>query len=226
MAVAGAAPYRVDVSPAEITLPQSRLASFELKATRRGDFAGTLALAPTPIIGAQGEAVNLPADQQQVAVYLFFQPDLAPGRYTFDVRSTTQVPFTKKPDGSDKQPLNVVDASTPVTVTIVPGPLVINASVPNKGQVKQGATLEVPIKLARRNGFAGPVTLDLLLNGAAGITTQPVAVPADQDEAKLVIQVAADAAEGPRAHVAVRAVVDVDGQAVELHQPIPLVIQK
>lgn len=226
LAVAGTAPYRVDVTPAEITLPQSRLASFEVKATRRGDFAGALALTPTPIVGVQGEAVNLPADQQQAAAFLFFQSDLAPGRYTFDVRSSTQVPFTKKPDGSDKQPLNVNEASSPVTVTIVPGPLVIEPQVPNKGNLKAGATIEVPIKLVRRNGFAGPVTLDLLLNGAAGLTAAAVVVPADQDQAKLAIVVAADAAEGPRPHVAVRAVVDQSGQMVELHQPIPVVIQK
>ena len=226
LAVAGSAPYRVDVTPAEITLPQSRLASFDVKATRRGDFAGALALTPTPIVGAQGEAVNLPADQQQAAAFLFFQSDLAPGRYTFDVRSATQVPFTKKPDGSDKQPLNVNDASSPVTVTIVPGPLVIEPQVPNKGNMKAGATIEVPIKLVRRNGFAGPVMLDLLLNGAAGLTAAAVVVPADQDQAKLAIAVAADAPEGPRPHVAVRAVVDQSGQMVELHQPIPVVIQK
>ena len=226
LAVAGTAPYRVDVSPAEITLPQSRLANFDIKATRRGDFAGALALTPTPFRGAQGETVNLPPEQQQVPVFIFFQADLAPGRYTFDVHSVTQVPFTKKPDGSDKQPVNVNDASSPVTVTIVPGPVVIDAKVPNKGQVKQGAALEVPIKLARRNGFAGPVTLDLLLNGAAGLSAPPVVVPAGQDQAKLVIQVAADAAEGARPHVAIRAVVDVSGQAVDLHQPIPIVVQK
>ena len=226
LAVAGTAPYRVDVVPAEITLPQSRLASFEIKATRRGDFAGALALTPTPIVGVQGEAVNLPADQQQATVFQFFQSDLAPGRYTFDVRSATQVPFTKKPDGSDKQPLNVNDASSPVTVAIVPGPLVIDPQVPNKGQMKAGSTIEVPVKVARRNGFAGPVTLDLLLNGAAGLAAAAVVVPADQDQAKLTIQVAADAAEGPRPHVALRAVVDQSGQMVELHQPIPVVIQK
>jgi hypothetical protein len=226
LAVAGTAPFKVDVAPAEITLPQGRLASFDIKATRRGDFAGVLALTPTPIVGVQGEAVSIPADQQQATLFQFFQSDLAPGRYTFVVRSATQVPFTKKPDGSDKQPLNVNDASSPVTVTIVPGPLVIEPQVPNKGEMKAGATIEVPVKVVRRNGFAGPVTLDLLLNGAAGLTAAAVVVPADQDQAKLAIVVAADAAEGPRPHVAVRAVVDQSGQMVELHQLIPVVIQK
>jgi hypothetical protein len=51
-------------------------------------------------------------------------------------------------------------------------------------------------------------------------------VPADQSSGTIVVEVAPDAAEGPRPRVAVRARVEIGGQPIELHQPIPLVIQK
>ncbi|MBX7075343.1 MAG: PPC domain-containing protein [Pirellulales bacterium] len=228
MSVAHTAPYLLSCATPQIGVPQSAWIKLPLAATRRGDFAGALALTAVNLPGnVQNEAITVAADQKEAALYLFAQPDAPPGAYTIYVQSTTQVPFTKAADGSNKQPVNVVDASTPITISIAPGPLTLAAAPPAGGAIKQGATIEVPVKITRRNGFAGPVTLGLYLpDGTVGISAAAVAVAADQVEGKLVIQAAADAAEGARAHVAVQAQVDIGGQPVVLHQPIPIVVQK
>jgi hypothetical protein len=228
LAVGSAAPYLLTATTPEIKALQSQWIVIPLEAVRRGDFAGALGLTAAGIPGGvQNESINLAADQKTALLYLFAQADAPPGTYTIYAQSSTQVPFTKNADGSDKKPLNVVDASTPVDVTIAPGPLVLAPKVPNNGNVKQGATLDVPVAITRRNNFAGPVTLDLFLpQGTVGIHAEPVTVAADQTEGKLSVQAAGDAAEGPRPHVAVRAQVEVDGQKLELHQPIPIIVQK
>jgi hypothetical protein len=79
----------------------------------------------------------------------------------------------------------------------------------------------------RRNNFAGPVTLELLLPpGVAGVKAEPVQVPADQKQANLVIDVAADATVGNHARVNIRAKMEFGGQPVEVDQTIPLNVQQ
>jgi hypothetical protein len=228
LAVGQSAPYLLTCGATQLDVLQSQWIVVPLKATRRGDFAGALALTAVGIPGGvQNEAVNLAADQTELSLYLFAQSDAVPGKCTIYVSSATQVPFTKNADGSDKKPLAVVDASTPLDINIAPGPLVLAPKVPNNGNVKQGATLEIPVQITRRNGFAGPVTLDLFLPpGTSGVQAAAVTVAADQNEGKLTVQAAADAAEGARAHVAVRGHIEFNGQQVELHQPIPIIVQK
>lgn len=222
------APYLLKADVPQITVPQSSWIALPLIATRRGDFAGALNITAAGIpANVQNEAITLVPDQTQTTLYLFAQPDAPPGNYSIYAQSATQVPFTKNADGKDKKPLDVVDASTPVTIAVTPGPLVVAPKVPNSGNLKRGATLETPITVTRRNGFAGPVTLDLFLPpGVVGVKAAPVALAADQSEAKLIIEADAEAAEGPRPHVAVRAAIDHAGQKLELHQPIAVNVQK
>jgi len=228
LAVAGTAPYLVEAALPPIELPQSRQLHIPVKVTRRGDFKGPVALTGSLLPDkVQNEAINVAAEQSEATVHLFVQQDAPLGAYTFYLLASAPVPFTKKADGSDKQNVNVVDASTPVTLTIRPGPMVLAPSVPNNGALARGDTMEVPVKVNRRNNFAGAVTLDLILPpGIAGVTAEPVAVAAEADQGTLVIQAAADATEGNHPFVAIRATAQVDGQSLEVHQPIALNIQK
>jgi hypothetical protein len=228
LAVGQTAPYLLQAKTSEVRVPQGHWIEIPLSATRRGDFTGDLALTAMGLPAkVQNEALTLAAAEHDATMYLFAEGDAPPGKYSIYVQSSTQVPFTKNADGSDKKPVAVVDASTPVEVTIVPGPVVLAPKPPNNGNIPIGAKLEVPVEINRRNGFAGPVTLDLYLPaGTAGLQAAEVLVPADQSSGTIVVEVAPDAAEGPRPRVAVRARVEIGGQPIELHQPIPLVIQK
>ena len=228
LAVAGGvAPLLVEATTPPVTLVQGQQLPIALKGTRRGEFKGAISLTALNLpVNVQNDTVALAADQTDATLNLFVQNNVPPGRYSFYVQATAPVPFTKNADGKDKKDVTVVDASTPVMLTVLPGPLVIEPQVPGNGAVKRGAALEIPIKLTRRNNFAGPITLDLIVPpNVAGVQAPPVAVAAEANEAKLVIQPAADATEGNHPRVAIRARMDVGGQMVEVHQLIPLNIQ-
>lgn len=116
--------------------------------------------------------------------------------------------------------------STPIVITVKPGPATLSASVPGGGNLKKGQQLEVKVTVKRTNDFEGPVTLSLpAVPGVEGVTAEPVTIPADQSEGVLAVQAAADATEGQLANMVVRATMDFDGKAA-VDTPINLKVSK
>ncbi len=225
--VAQVAPYSLDVGVSELVVPQSQVIELPLKAVRRGDFAGALAIAAVDLPDkVTGDPVTLAADQTEGVLRLFAAPDAAVGNFSVFAQTTTQVPFTKKPDGSDKQNINVLDFSLPVALRVEPGPLVLAVAVPGEGVVKRGAAIELAVTLTRRNGFEGPVTLAVRPPaGVAGLSAAETAVAGDQTTATLSLAAAADATEGKHGFVVVWARCEHGGKPLEIHQPITVQVQ-
>ncbi|MBX3414826.1 MAG: PPC domain-containing protein [Pirellulales bacterium] len=228
LSVGSLAPFSVDSPVARETFVQGRQLVLPIKVTRRGDFAKPIALTAAALPEkVQNDAVTIAEGAAEGTVRLYFPQDAPLGTYTVYLSATAPVPFTKNADGSDKKDVNVAESVVPVTVSIVPGPLVMVPEVPGKGEIKRGASLEIPVKVTRRHNFAGAVKLDLVVPPhIGGVTTEAVELAADATDAKLVIQASAEATEGEHAHVVVRATFDLDGKTVESHQPIPLNVQK
>jgi len=228
LSVGEEAPFSVESSVSRETLVQGRQLVLPIKATRRGDFAKPIALTAAALPDkAQNDTVTLAEGATDGTVRLYFPQDAPLGTYTLYLQATAPVPFTKNADGNDKKDVAVAESVVPVTVSILPGPLVIAPQVPGKGEIKRGAQIEVPVKITRRNEFAGPVKLDLLLpSHITGVIAEPVELAADATDAKLIIVAGAEAIEGDHAHVVIRATCDIDGTPVETHQPIPLNVQK
>lgn len=227
LGVQGTAPFASQLATARTEVVQSARLDLPVKVTRRGEFQGAVALTGANLPDkVQNDTVTVPAGQTDGLARLFFAQDTPPGTYTLHLSASGPVPFTKNADGKDKKDLAVVTPSTPVTVIVKPGPLVLGPQPPGNGVIKKGAALEIPVGVNRRNEFAGPVTLDLLLPpGVAGVTAAEVVVPADQSTGTLKVQAAADASEGNHPYVAVRARLTWNEQAIEVHQPIPLNVQ-
>jgi hypothetical protein len=118
-----------------------------------------------------------------------------------------------------------IDYSSPapaVALTIVPAPATFALSVPENGQVKKGSATEIKVTVKRQNDFKGPVSLALALpQGVAGVTADPVTIPADQSEGTLRVSASADAAEGDVLFPAVRTVSDHNGP-VQIDVPLTL----
>lgn len=225
-AVAGEAPYSLTVGTSEATVVQSRLVELPLSAERRGEFAGALAVTGVDLPDkVANDTVNLPPDQTTGTLRLFVASDTPPGLYSIFAQTTTQVPFTKNADGSDKKPVNVLDYSLPVTLTVRPGPLVLAVAAPNNGQVKRGAQIELPVTITRRNEFAGPVTLALRPPpGTSGLAAAEVTIPPEATSGTLVVTAAADATEGNHAHGLVQARLTAGGEELVIDQPVPLAV--
>lgn len=125
------------------------------------------------------------------------------------------------------QNVNVFPPSTPLVIEVKPAPLTLAAAVPDSGNIKQGAKIDVKVTVNRTNGFAGPVTLTLPLPpGVAGLTAEPVTIPADQTEGVLAITAAADATEGKLPNMVVRATTDFQGSQAVVDVPVTLTVAK
>lgn len=122
--------------------------------------------------------------------------------------------------------INFTPPTTPIVVEVKPSPVKLAATVPNAGKVKKGETLELTLKVTRQNNFAGPVQLTLASPpGVNGLSADPVEIPADQAEGKLVVKTSGDAPDGKIANVVVRAVMQFDGNA-EVDAPVTIEMTK
>ncbi len=121
------------------------------------------------------------------------------------------------------QNINASFPAAAVTVTVKPTPGTL-ALAPANGTIKRGATLEVKATITRANGFAGPLTLTLPLPpGVVGLAAAPVVIPADKNEAQLVISAGGDATLGALANMVVRASMAFEGEAA-VDTPIALTV--
>lgn len=229
LAVAGeTAPFLVTAGIESMSLPQGHQLNIPIKVTRRGEFKSDMTLTAFGIPGnTQTNTITLKGDASEITVPLFVQNNAATGSYTFYVQATTKVSYTKNPDGSDKKDVDVVDGSTPITITVEPGPLTLAPKVPDGGALKQGETIEVEITVNRQNSFEGPATLECVVPPEVkGISAEPVTVPAEEKQAKLVIRASDDATEGQHKFVAIRANVELEGKKVSVDQTITLNVVK
>ena len=82
-------------------------------------------------------------------------------------------------------------------VTVVPISLgTLQVSMPN-ANLKPGATGEIVVKVTRTFGYSGEYKLKLILPpGTKGVSAADTVIPAGKDEAKIAVQVAADAKPG------------------------------
>lgn len=113
--------------------------------------------------------------------------------------------------------------STPVTLKITPAPITLAELKPAK--VRQGEKLEIPLAITRLYGFKQPVGFSVVTNGAGGLSIPNVSVPAGQSQGKIVITAAANASPG-EFELTVRGTLTLNGQRLNVEQPLNLVIDK
>ncbi|HEY1187440.1 MAG TPA: hypothetical protein VGE74_07265, partial [Gemmata sp.] len=137
-------------------------------------------------------------DKPEVLVNIDARTNGVPGLYTLTLRGVGQVPFVKDPMGKQKANVPAEAFSTPIQVLIVPNSLgkFTTGPVPNN-QLKLGSSTDLPIKVERLYDFAGEYKVKFVpAKEAAGVTATEVAIPAGQDETKLVLKTASDTKPG------------------------------
>ena len=120
------------------------------------------------------------------------------------------------------QNINAFFPAAAITITVKPAPGTLAVAAANNGALKRGASLDVKVTVNRTNGFTGPVNLSLPLPpGVTGVAADPVTIPADKNEATLVVKATGEATMGQLANMVVRGSMEFDGQAA-VDQPIAI----
>lgn len=141
-------------------------------------------------------------------------------------RAAAEKAATDADNAAKPKNANFTPPSTPVIITVKPAPIKLTAEVPNGGAMKAGEKLEIKVKVARQNGFAGPVQVTFPATpGVAGISSDALTIAADQAEGVLTLTAAADAAEGQPANTVLRAEMDFEGKAA-VDAPITIKVNK
>jgi hypothetical protein len=138
-------------------------------------------------------------DKPEVPVTIDAKTTAAPGAYTITLRGVAQVPFLKDPTAKQKAPTVPAEAfATPISVLVVPGAVVKLTATPLPGNtLKIGTPGKLVVKADRQFDYAGEIKLKFELpKGVAGVTAADVTIPADKNEAELVLEAGADAKPG------------------------------
>ncbi len=226
IAVREGAPYRMVAAPEKVTISRGLPLKLKLQLTRRGDFKDQVtALVPValPPNVQNVQPATIAANQSEIEVTVNLPPNVPTGNYTIALRGNAPaVPFTKDPEGKNKQNVQVGDISTAVIVTVT-DPLGM-AVKPAPGVVKKGARAEFQVTLTRLGSFAGPVQLQFL-QLPSNVASPQLTVPAEASEGKLTVTAAANAANGSFTNVIVRAIAQVNGQAINIDTPFTLNVE-
>jgi hypothetical protein len=219
IAVRPGAPYRIVATPDAASICRGMPLKLKLQITRRGDFkdqvAGIVAVSLPPNV--QNPPTNIAANQSEVEVTYNLPPNTPVGTYTVAMRGNAPaVPFTKDPEGKNKQNVQVGDITTPVIVKVT-DPLALTVETPTMA-VKKGANTKVTATINRLGGFAGTVKVQLA--GLPGnVTAKPVDLGQDATKAEILVEAASSAAAGNFQDVKLQAIASVGGQNVTIESP-------
>jgi len=162
---------------------------------------------------------NIAADKDEATMALEIRPNVVPGKYTLDFRATAQVPFNRDPMAKQKQPVNEILPAAPVTLTILPKSVAtLTVNVP-KGNIKLGMQGEVIVKVSRLYDYAGEFKVQLVLPpDLKNVSADEVTIPAGQDEARVIVKVAPEAAPANLSNLTLRATAMLDGGVPAVHE--------
>ncbi len=155
---------------------------------------------------------NLAPGKDEDTVVVTAAANVPPGTYNLVLRAQAQVPFNKDAKAAQKPATQVVQASTPVSLTVLPAQVATLAVNNANPSLKAGAKTEVLVKVNRQHGYAGEFKVQLVLPAEAqGVIAEAVTIPAGQNEAKLVLEAPPSAQPGNRPNLTVRAVAVLEG---------------
>jgi hypothetical protein len=150
--------------------------------------------------------VNIAPAASEAKMNVTVPANAPPGTYNLVLRSTAQIPYNKDPAAKQKPNTNVVLPSTPVSLTIIPKSLANLTLAAPQVNAKIGMTAEVVVRVARQFNYEGEFKVQLVLPpGVQGVSATDVTIPPGQNEARLIVQVAAGAAVGNRQNLTVKA---------------------
>jgi hypothetical protein len=224
LAVRDKAPFNLTAAIDKPAIVQGDKGNFTVKLTRQSPnfkqpLIVTLQEPLANIVVNNNQPFTLNPGKDDGAFPIVVNPNAQPGIYNIVFRGQAQIPYNKDPKNAQKPPINVVQPSTPVTLTVLPKQVGTLALANPNPMVKIGAATEVVVRVTRMYDFADEFKLQLVLPPSAkGISADPATIPAGQDEAKIMLKTDASAAPGQIADFIVRAVAMVNGNVPTTHE--------
>jgi hypothetical protein len=212
-AVREPSPYRVAASLDKVNVLQGEKANLKLTLARHSkEFKAPLQalaidLPPNLLTVNNNQPMTIAPDKTEATAVVDAKANLPHGTYTIVLRTTSaQMPYAKDPMAKQKPNINLVQPSNAVSITVWPKQ-VVTLTVPNPNvTAKVGSHVEVPIKLARMNDYAGEFKVHVVAPPEVkGFAADEVTVPAGKDEANLVLRFAPEMAAGALANIVIRA---------------------
>jgi hypothetical protein len=162
--------------------------------------------------------VTIPAGKNEVVFDLSVPANVAPGNYSIAFRSFAPVPFSKNPKEQKKPPVNVVEPSTPLVLTVLPKEVARLSVAPNI-TLKAGAQAEIPVTVSRLFDYADALKVQLVLppemkSFAAGEVT----IPPGRNDTKLIVSAPPETPPGNRPNLTIRATAVVHGDVTLTHE--------
>jgi hypothetical protein len=218
------APFNVALTLDKPAVVQGDKANLTVKLTRLWpDFKQPLTasleeLLPNIVVN-NNQPLTLNPGKDDGPMPIVVNPNTEPGKYTIVLHCASPIPYNKDPKNAQKPPINVVQSSLPVTLTVLPKQVGTLALATPNPMLKVGADTEVVVKVTRMYDFAGEFAVQFVMPpNAQGITADAVTIPAGKDEAKFVLKTAATVAPGARNDLIVRAVAMVNGNVPTTHE--------
>jgi hypothetical protein len=210
LAVREKAPFRLSTGMDKAEVVQGGKVTVPLKLDRLyPDFKAQVQILPDPREVPPALLTHAPvtiaANANAGSLVLNISSNAVPGTYNLAFRGFGPVPFNKDPMAKARPPINVVQASTPLALTIIPKKVATVSVVNPNPTIKIGMQAEVVVRVTRLFDYAGEFKVQLVLPpNTPGLAAADVTIPAGQNEAKLVVKVAPNAVPGNRANLTVK----------------------
>jgi hypothetical protein len=171
-----------------------------------------------PVNVNNGQPMAIAKDKADASVVVDIRNNAVPGTYWIPLRGETTVKYAKDPMDKNKKDITVVAYAPPFEVKVIPTSLG-KLTVQSPGNLKQGMTAEVTIRVERQFDFDGPFALKIdLPKEAAGVTVDAGTIPPGANEVKVKLTAAKDAKIANLNNIAVTATAKWDGQYDTKHE--------
>ncbi|GBD35813.1 hypothetical protein HRbin36_00928 [bacterium HR36] len=213
LAVREKPPFALQPAVRQIEVPPGGPIVFKVKAAQlQPDFKAAVQITPLSFLllanqqpNAQPQPIANVNANAEAEVRLQVPPQATPGTYNLVLQGRSQVPFSRDPKGANRQNVVVTQEAPPIKV-VVYGTVAELALEPGTLSAKPNDKVPVTVRIKRLHNYTGPLNVQLVLPpGVQGLAAQPVQIPANVNEAKLILQIAGNLKPGMTLPAIVRA---------------------
>ena len=226
LAVRDPAPYHLHLDKDRLAVVQGGKLTVPLRVIFE-QFKGNVSLSAIALPpGMVMQPMTVAPGKDTVAVIFDTKTTVLPATYTLVLRGQSQDPKGKPPTRQGAPP-NLIQASPPISVTVVPRQLA-KLTVPGNLKVSAGEEVNLPVRVQRQFEYGGTFQIEVIVPpNAKGITALPLTLKAGEDEGMLVVQADPETTVGQTLALIVRATALFDDTLPVVHESkVNLVVAK